>query len=299
MKRSDMTLQEWLDWRKIGASDAAVIMGCSPFKTLRRLYEERVEGQQVFVSKAMEHGNFCESAILYEIEGAHEAAWGPMEQQVCISSDTHPFLTATLDGWFADEGVVVEVKATQLKAYQAMREADAVPLHYWCQLQHQMYVADARMGLFAAEDPETHNVWIKEVYPDPEWVKAYLPKAQAFWEMIVNQTPPPDDYVDKSDDEEWAILAILLKDIKEERAQIKKFDEELAKKEASIKEAAIKIAGGVNTQGLGMRLNFVQKLGSLDDKAMKADGIDIEKYRKPSTELITLNFNRKGDKSAV
>lgn len=125
MKRSDMTLQEWLDWRKIGASDAAVIMGCSPFKTLRRLYEERVEGRQVFVSKAMEHGNFCESAILYEIEGAHEAAWGPMEQQVCISSDTHPFLTATLDGWFADEGVVVEVKATQLKAYQAMREADA------------------------------------------------------------------------------------------------------------------------------------------------------------------------------
>lgn len=147
---------EWLAWRRtgLGASDAAAVLGISPWKSRWALYAEKVglvtDDED---SEAMESGRMLEPAI---------APWFTARTGLYVAGEqmraTHPELPhfrATLDGIVGDGpnvsldaalgGLEIKVSSESAKTW----EDHGVPAHYEAQAQFQMLVTGMERTWFA------------------------------------------------------------------------------------------------------------------------------------------------------
>jgi putative phage-type endonuclease len=282
-----MTREEWLAWRKVGASDAAVILGLSPYKTLYQLWEEKVSGVEQPDNAFMAYGRKREAVILEDIR----EKWGEIQTDIKISHPDHFFLTATLDALVLSTGEIIEIKAPQSKAFYAMVEEDKIPLVYQCQMQHQMLVHGSSSAIFACENPDTKELWVKRLDKDPEFEKKYVPLAAKFWECVEKKTAPDLVEKDKSrlengmknsmQSSRWEELSLHLRQIKQEMAVLKKIEDDL-------KEEVLALCGNAPAEGFGLSVSVFSREGSIDWKRAKADGLDVEKYRKEGTSGLMI-----------
>ncbi|MBU1535177.1 YqaJ viral recombinase family protein [Myxococcota bacterium] len=128
--------EEWFRWRTggIGASDAPVIMGESPFKSIEALYNEKLHGSRVTLTPAMARGLRMEP-------GARKAYCenrGVQVEALCIEHYEHGWMRASLDGISACGQHLVEIKCGEATYKQAKR-GKIMPC-YRAQLQHQLFV---------------------------------------------------------------------------------------------------------------------------------------------------------------
>jgi putative phage-type endonuclease len=137
---------EWLRWRRsgIGASDAAVVAGRSPFTTRQELYlEKKGRLPEKPATKPMLVGLAMEPVIA---ACAKRRCGVEFEShQVALQSDDHPFMLATLDGVTRD-GRIWEFKAPGVWSAREIGEegeTDSLPEHWIIQGQHQACVAEA------------------------------------------------------------------------------------------------------------------------------------------------------------
>lgn len=130
--------QEWLDWRRqgIGASDAPIIMGESPYKKPWQLWEEKVGLREDpgIPDHVRERAARIEAAARAHYELTHDSECPP----ICMEMIDHPFLKASLDGYHAGKNFILEIKYVGAKAME-----ENIPMHHWIQLQHQMMVSGA------------------------------------------------------------------------------------------------------------------------------------------------------------
>ena len=139
----------WARWRAGGvtASEAAIVLGRSPYKTPWRLWAERTgmaTPPDLSQNPHVARGVALEDAARQWFEARHDTLLLP----VCAESDTHPVLRASFDG-IADDGAPVELKAPAEKTFAEVAAdgtASRAYALYWPQLQHQLYVADADHG---------------------------------------------------------------------------------------------------------------------------------------------------------
>ena len=136
--------QEWLQWRKggLGGSDAAAILGLSPFKTRERLLLElsgQVEPEQA--NFAMRRGSRLEPIARKLYEEAHGAYMPP----ACCEHESLSWMRASLDGLNLAGEILLEIKWPNFEVHsQALN--GVVPPYYLCQVQHQLVVSGARLG---------------------------------------------------------------------------------------------------------------------------------------------------------
>ena len=134
---------KWREGRKhsIGASDAAAVMGISPWKTEAQLWDEKANGKTLdFHNADTVRGHRSENHILelYGIETGRKIFSG---ERIMLMSNHNPFMSCTLDGIdFTDENnpVIIEVKS--VKFSHGEWSDDKIPDYYFTQLLHQLAV---------------------------------------------------------------------------------------------------------------------------------------------------------------
>lgn len=190
---------DWLAKRRqgIGASDAAGVLGVSPWSSPVSLFADKVLGEQESDTEIMRWGRKLEPLILEAF--AEESEREVMPDGRLLRSTRWPFLQCTLDGIQSREGATASVECKNTR----MRLTDGVPEHYWIQMQHQLAVTGYRWGSFAVLVMGSEFFWCDVERDDAFIEETLVPACSAFWERVGNEGPTPS--ADPSD----ATLAAL------------------------------------------------------------------------------------------
>lgn len=274
--------QEWLDFRrsKIGASDAAAIMGVSPWQTRYQKWEEKVYGKDQEQNGAMARGTRYEE----EARAAFEKMTGISVMPKVIVSSERDWMMASLDGVSFDGTIFTEIKVPNEEAHELAKRG-VIADFYNIQMQHQ-YESDKKFqqGFYFSYFPRTKEGVVVEVKKDELFIEEMLEEEEKFMELIRSGTPPElcDRDYERHDDERWIGLSKEINELKSYRKSIQE-------REDTKMEELKKISNHRNAMGGGFRLTRIPTKGRVDyDQIPELMGVDIERYRKPASERWTL-----------
>jgi len=256
----------------IGSSDAAAIMGVSPWDTPFSLWEKTLGLRpSKELNCAMAYGIENESKVRKILE----EEMGIKLPSARVFSDQFPFLMANFDGLCGD--YAIEIKSPGKEDHDLALQGK-IPEKYFPQLQHLMLVAGLKeITYVSSKNNEIVKVNVKQ---DKKYQKELLQKEKEFHDMRVNFIEPQKtdrDYVKRSDIS-WRNLAHRYKTLKEWHEQV---DSELAE----VKQELIYLSQGNSSEGAGIKLIKSNRKGNIDyTKIPELEEIDLEKYRKPSIE---------------
>lgn len=179
--------EEWHQHRMLyrNASEAAAVMGVSPWLTPYQLWELKTGRRSQEVNFAMQRGTELEPAA----RAAYELATGYiMEPAVMVSGD----YSASLDGISLPGDLILEVKCpVKGRDSETWKEAEAgrVQPHYYWQVQQQLMVSGATNADFYVFDGEDGIV--VEVLPCLQDMEQLRLAWDDFWVFIRTDSPPP------------------------------------------------------------------------------------------------------------
>src|SRR5690606_15712460 len=178
--------KEWheLRRRKIGASDAPVIIGVSPWKTPLQLWEEKLGfREQPQRNSYMDRGIAMEEPARMAFIEHTGIAVNPI---VKISSQ-FDFMMASMDGLSNDEKTGVEIKCPGQNDH-TLASMGIIPDKYIPQLQHQMFVCELETMYYYSFDGQD-GVLLK-VMRDEQYLSNLIEHEKEFYERMVNLEPP-------------------------------------------------------------------------------------------------------------
>ncbi|MBI2276848.1 MAG: YqaJ viral recombinase family protein [Dechloromonas sp.] len=178
---------EWHKHRMLyrNASEAAAVMGVSPWLTPYQLWEIKTGRRSQEANFAMRRGTELEPVA----RAAYELARGYiMEPLVMVSGD----YSASLDGSSLPGDLILEVKCpVKGRESETWKEAEAgrIQAHYYWQVQHQLMVSGAAKADFYVFDGEDGVV--VEVLPNQQDIEQLRLAWDDFWVFIRTDSPPP------------------------------------------------------------------------------------------------------------
>ncbi len=272
----EQNTKEWLDLRKnhIGASDAPIIMGVSPWRTPYQLWQEKLGlGESQTETQAMRYGKQMEEPA----RQAYEKYTGNLVCPEVIFHPTKKFMMASLDGLSFDRSIAVEIKNSNSEDHRIAKDGK-VPEKYYPQVQHQLACLGINMlHYFSYRDGDGVVV---EVERDHTYIESLYKEEESFWNKVINLDAPDlgeRDFV-KIEDEDFARLAAEWGNLTKQLAL-------LEKKEKEYRAALIARANGQNAKGNGITLTKIVRKGAVDYKKVpELIGVDLEVYRKEPVE---------------
>ena len=186
----------WLETRRsgIGGSDAAAVLGLSPWSSPLSLWLDKVHGgDDARRSEAMRWGTVLEDAIAREMAREHGIRLGPCPGILAHPDRRHQL--ATIDRYGVDRDrrptSVVEVKTADGFAAADWDEDGPAPDHVVIQVQHQLDVTGLDVGYVAALVGGNRPRWW-EVPRDDELITDLRMAEDAFWHDHVLAGVPPE-----------------------------------------------------------------------------------------------------------
>lgn len=192
-------------WRQarqnsIGASDAAAVMGISPWKTEAQLWDEKANGKTLdFHNADTVRGHRSESHILelYGIETGRKIFSG---ERIMLMSNHIPFMSCTLDGIdFTDENnpIIIEVKSVKFSHGEWSDEK--IPDYYFTQLLHQLAVTGWNEAILLVRftrnegwESASERMYHVKREDVQDQIDKLVRKEDKFWnEYVVNKKRPP------------------------------------------------------------------------------------------------------------
>ena len=266
-----MEHKEWLEWRKkgLGASDAPIIMGVSPWKTAFELWLEKTGQKKSETSNfAMERGNKLEPKARAYYEAEHDI---DMPAQL-FEHPKKTYIRASLDGWNAEKQLILEIKCPGKDDHKTAIDG-IVPEKYYPQLQHQMLVTGAKMAHYFSFDG-TKGVTVK-VDRDEEYIKKLEKKLDEFWNFVTTKTPTPlseEDYLHI----EEPLMQAKLCELKAIKIKIDELKENFEKLKTEITSAMLHPRIKYN----GVKIAKVIRKGSINySKVPELKCLDLEQFR--------------------
>lgn len=200
--------EAWLAARglALGASESSTVMGLNPYESEFTLFQRRSGRIPGIEDNAqMEWGRRLEDVIAQKFAdetGRRVEAGSPVLRGDkaplggwMLQSLEYPWLSATPDrdqratDW--DDDGILEIKTASAYAIDDWR--DEPPLHYQCQLQHQMLVTGRRRGSLAALVGGQTFVW-QDIPRHDRFIAVLVAKTRRFWQRIQDdEAPLPDD----------------------------------------------------------------------------------------------------------
>ena len=193
-----MKRKQWLADRRngIGASEAAAVLGLSPWQSRYALWAEKTGMVEPVDDPAMEErfmvGKLMEPIIakLFTRKTGIKV-WRNTRNAIVRNTD-YPWMFATLDGITASgvsPGEVWEAKTAD--AWTAAKWRGGVPEEIWIQVQHQMacqYTTGAWVAAFRNLTVEAFRV-----ERDEEFIRDLIAREREFWTLVETKTPPEID----------------------------------------------------------------------------------------------------------
>jgi len=276
----DQGSPEWHEYRSmhIGASDAPIIMGVSPWRNVKQLYNEKLGLQNIRSTPAMQRGIDLEA----KARECFQVECGFSIRPAVIESKINPWMCASLDG-ISKCGQIVEIKCPGKKDHDLALRGQ-IPDYYYPQLQHQMYVAGVQFAWYYSFDGFM-GVAIK-CERNAQYIEQMIKTEKDFYDSLMSFEEP------KSNEEEFVELdnpsfQTLAEKYKRECLQAKEYEEALALKLAEIqgtKDLILAICQGKNVRGHGIKVRQCSRKGTIDyTKVPELQGVDLEKYRKEAS----------------
>lgn len=265
--------EEWYQIRKtkIGASDAPIIMGVSPWKTPYQLWEQKMGlSTEKKTTCHMQRGLDLEH-IAREMYEQYKGI--PISPEVVFHSNID-WMMASLDGISFDGKIIVEIKCPGEKDHLEAVEG-RIPEKYYPQVQHQLAVFPAdRVDYVSFRD---ENIAIVSVYRDEDYIDTLIQAESSFVLHMRTMTAP--DMVDRDyihrDDNLWKIMS-------EKWIEAKKKLQSASEIEKNCREALIHMSEGKNVLGGGISICKYMKQGFIDYSSIpELKKIDLDAYRRP------------------
>lgn len=278
---------EWLENRKkfIGASDAPILMGKSPWRTPYQLWQDKLGlSEPQPGNPAMRRGTEMEPVAREAFEKEFSLEVFP---QVVYHKE-YKFMMASLDGLTLDGKTAVEIKCPgESTHYLAL--LGEVPKHYMTQLQHQMACADLdSIWYYSFNGKSGASVHVER---DDDYISKMIDQEIIFWECVLESSPPSltnRDYLCR-DSATWAAMSSRIDAIDAQMSSLKNEKE-------VIRNELIKDADGQSSKGCGLTLTRTFPKGLINYKNIpELDGVDLELYRSPPKERWTLKRGRSSE----
>jgi putative phage-type endonuclease len=262
---------EWEEFRKmkIGSSDAAIIMGESPWMTSVELWEEKKGLRERKFTPAMTHGITNEEFARADFESIFGVSVFPAVAQ----HDKYDWMISSIDGISDNDQIAVELKCpVSISSHLIAASGDIQP-HYWIQCQHHMAVWNLEKIIFLSFFNDTSET--VEVLRDEEYIKKMIKKEKEFYDCLVSDTRPElseRDY-DTIAGEEFYDLSENYKELLETIALLED-EREL------LRNQLIEMAKGRNVKGNGLMIKKITSKGRISYKNMPENLLkDLEPYR--------------------
>lgn len=254
---------QWLDARigRVTGSRIGAVLGHSPWQSRKQLLADMVR-----------------EALGERVERDSPAMrWGREHEQDAL--DDFVLKCASLDddiaygGWYVREGdayvgyspdgYVPGSYLIEVKAPYSQRLPEEVPEHYRDQVQLGMYVMDLPEAALHFWTPTASKTFY--LLRDPAWWDAALPQISAFLADFRHALMRPNEYLtDERRDAAWREAArryvYFLSRQKEAETAV-----------AEAKAALEALAGGNPAEGAGVKLDYVERAGSVDYKRLLAE----------------------------
>lgn len=199
---ADLPEEQWLEWRRkgIGGSDAAAILGISPFATARDLYYDKLkilpfeEGEDNWVAKRV--GHLLEDLVA-EIF-AKKTGYRTYQVKKMFYHPQYPWMLADVD-YFVElpDGTtaILEIKTTNYNAKDHWwRDGEpVVPINYETQGRHYMCVTNIdRVFYCCLYGNNQEEVIIRDIQRDNDYEDELIVLESDFWNgNVLLQIPPP------------------------------------------------------------------------------------------------------------
>ena len=182
----------WLAERRkgIGASDAAAILGLSPWKTAMHVYLEKLGKYQQDETEPMKMGTKLEPIIaeLYTERTGRALRPGGLRRH-----QSRPWQLATLDRFGEDRDVQLKTVGAFAKSEWGEPGTEEIPEMYLAQVQHEMAVTGRKLEdvavLFAGQFFAVYTVPRND-----RLIEAITERELEFWERVQRQEPPEPDW---------------------------------------------------------------------------------------------------------
>ncbi|WGS84094.1 lambda-exonuclease family protein [Methylomonas sp. UP202] len=295
-QRSDV----WRHWRLQGvsASEAAVIMNRSPYKTPWRLWAEKIGlvlEANLDNNPLIRAGIQQEPVALQRFEDKHDLMLLPL----CGESEQFPWMRASFDG-LSETNEPVEIKCPHETTFLDVvlnREASQAFQLYWCQVQQQLLVSEAQRGfLFFYHQGQDIEF---EIQRDETFLTELVDTAMDFWSAVKSKKEPFKDperdlFLPKGHaEQQWQQLAATYRQraltILDLKSQLNQLEDE----QSHIEDTLVALMGDyVAAEHSGLRISRFQSQGAIDYKAAlqalqpDVQAAALEVYRKPSASRV-------------
>ena len=175
----------------IGGSEAAAVLGVSPWLSRLGLWElKRGLREPDPPSERMQFGTLIEPIVIAEYERRTETT---VERGRFLRHPNYDFMCGTPDGLVNGADKMLEVKLTGYLGSEWGEEGtDAIPAHYYAQVQHYMALTDDLVCDVAVLVGGNHlGIWT--VPADREFQEAMIEQEAEFWESVQSGEPPAPD----------------------------------------------------------------------------------------------------------
>lgn len=186
--------RRWLQERRrgIGGSDAAAVLGLSPWASPLSLWVDKTRGTvDDRQTEAMRWGNVLEHVVAVELAKEHSVRLGPSPG--ILAHPQRPWQRATLDRYALDRSgrpeAVVEVKTANAFAVGEWQQDGPPPDHVVIQVQHQLDVTGLPLGYVAALVGGNQPRWWP-VERDDELIGMLREEERRFWQLVQDGIPP-------------------------------------------------------------------------------------------------------------
>lgn len=193
----NITRAEWLQLRRrgIGGSDASVIMGVNPYRSILQLWEEKT-GKFPVIDNGNEYtywGNVMEPIIRKEF--MKRTGLKVRQKHAMIFHPDYPYIFADVDGIVTDErGEKCIFEAKTASQYKEEQWENGVPEEYVLQVQHYLAVCGMDKAYVAALIGGNRFVF-HTIFRDEQLIGELLCREKAFWEgcVLTDIRPEADD----------------------------------------------------------------------------------------------------------
>lgn len=192
----NLSTSEWLKMRTIGigGSDASIIAGCNPYRSIFELWQEKrgeipVKEEE---SEVTHFGKILEDVVRKEF--IQRTGLMVRKKNSILRSKEYPFMIADVDGIISElDGTysIFEAK-TAIEFKNTNWKNGEVPENYQLQLQHYMAVTGFQKAYIAVLVGGNKFYWT-EVYRDEQLIKMLISMESHFWNCVKTGEEPDVD----------------------------------------------------------------------------------------------------------
>lgn len=293
--------ESWLRYKQktLGSSEAAVILGISPWNTPYGLWKSKTgKAVKEFRSNpSIDRGNRWEPAA----RARYELRTGFDFPAVVKEHPRYKFIIASLDGYSEQEKIIIEIKCVTGRKTIDEAKAGRVVDHYYSQVQHQLLVTGANEAHFfvCLIEKIGHTEQITEealviVKPDEEYQKNLLMKEIEFYNFMQQDIAPPltdRDYLEADDQS----TVLLFSRIKEAKLALQAHAAEIEKTAAEMAALRLKLQALVDSTKAKeeafaeLREEAIEHVETLGHGKIAASGVHMNKNKNDSWSIRLAN----------